>query len=269
MKQIELSFQKNIRDLGGLKGDKGKVIKYGSLFRGGALIRINLDDEKIVKSFNLTDVVDFRSEDEFLLRPDFYIEGVNYLNLPSLKKTMKEENQKYEDGNLLWFIQSGDDGFSHIYKTYAELIDSKEGQEAFRKFFALLQEDNKRVYFHCSQGKDRAGLAAYLIESALGVSEEDKMKDYLLSNKAMKIRLKHLVKSVENKPFYNDKYYQSLVDVFSAKEEYLNNAIRTMNEKYGGVMNFLTKVLNVDIDRIRSLYLVDEEVNEYDENSGT
>ena len=111
------------------------------------------------------------------------------------------------------------------------------------------------TYFHCSQGKDRVGVAAYLIESALGVSEEDKIKDYLLSNVAMDKRKDRLIETVKNRPFYNEQYKQDLLEVFSARIEYLEEAINTINSKYGGIISYLENVLKVDIKNLREMYL--------------
>ena len=168
MKIYELSKQKNIRDLGGLTGQDGKTIKYGRLFRGGAIYKMNQEDEIILKSLHITDIIDFRSKEEFLNHPEIQLEGVTYHNLPTFKEKKKSETDRMEDGNLLWFIDEGNDGYNHLKRTYADLIDTKEGQNAYRNFFKLLMQEDKVFYFHCSQGKDRAGIAAYLIESALG-----------------------------------------------------------------------------------------------------
>ena len=67
MRVYELSKQKNIRDLGGLVGFQGKTIKYGRLFRGGALNNVSEEDVEILKSLKFTDIVDFRSKEEFVL----------------------------------------------------------------------------------------------------------------------------------------------------------------------------------------------------------
>lgn len=260
MKQYQLTFQKNIRDLGGLVGYQGKKIKYGKLFRGGALIKVKEEDVPIIESFHLTDVVDFRTSVEFEYRPDYRLEGVRYHNLSALKEEEhhkgNKEVQLNEDGNLLWFIKEGDNGFGHLKRTYDHFVTTEEGIKAFKDFFKLLElpEDNV-IYFHCSQGKDRAGFAAYLIETALGVSYEDAMEDYLLSNEAMEMRVDILLKSVEDKPFFNEEYRQSLFDVFSAKKEYLDSVINKMDELYGGTINFIKDFLEVDIDKLRDKYL--------------
>lgn len=38
------------------------------------------------------------------------------------------------------------------------------------------------MVFHCTAGKDRTGVAAFLILSALGVSEKQIVEDYLYTN---------------------------------------------------------------------------------------
>ena len=258
MRQYELYNQKNIRDLGGLVGFNNRKIKYQKLFRGGALIKVTEEDIPIIESFHLTDVIDFRTSFEFDYRPDYRIEGVTYHNIPALKEDdkNKEDAHKYEDGNLLWFVKPGDTGFNHLRRTYDEFVTTKEGINAFKRFFELLvSSPDKTFYFHCSQGKDRAGFAAFLLEIALGVSYDDAIEDYLLSNVAMEKRVVRLIESVEDKSFYNEEYHKALLDVFSAKKEYMDSVIKKMNELYGGTMEFIQNVLKVDIDKLRDIYL--------------
>ena len=256
MRVYELSKQKNIRDLGGLKGYQGKTVKYGRLFRGGALDKVSQEDVEILKTLNITDIVDFRSKEEFVYRPDYWFENVKYHNFTTFEHEHKKEDIKHDDGNLLWFMDQGDTGFQHLYKTYLELVDTDEAQRAYANFFEVIMSDDKRVvYFHCSQGKDRVGLAAYFIESALGVSEEDKIEDYLLSNIAMEKRHEALINSVKDRPFYNEQYKNDLIEVFSAKLEYLKGALELINSKYGGVESYIKNVLHVDIDKFRAMFL--------------
>ena len=256
MRVYELSKQKNIRDLGGLRGADGKTIKFGRLFRGGALNKVNDEDVEVLKSLHITDIVDFRSKDEFTHRPDYRLEGVTYHNFTTFEHEHKKEDIVHDDGNLLWFMDQGDTGFKHLVRTYKELVDTEEGQQAFANLFKIIMsDDNKVVYFHCSQGKDRVGVAAYLIESALGVDEETKLEDYLFSNIAMEKRRDRLIESVKDRPFYNEQYKNDLLEVFSAKIEYLEEAIEIINSKYRGVISYLENILKVDIKKLRKMYL--------------
>ena len=256
MRKIDLSYQKNVRDLGGLVGYKGLKVKYGLIYRGGFLGTVSEDDIKIIESLHLTDIIDFRGSHEFSHRPDYRFTGVTYHSLPSMKEDVAKEKSKSEDSNLLWFLGDNTDGFKHMYELYPELVSEEVGVKALRKFFRILTGNPGHVfYFHCSQGKDRAGLAAYLLEIALGVSPEDAKEDYLLSNEAMKVRVQYHIEELKNEPFYNETYEKALKDVFSAKEEYLNNALKSINNKYDSIENYLIKELRVDISKLRALYL--------------
>ena len=256
MRKITLSFQKNIRDLGGLVGYNGLKVKYNTIYRGGFLGRVSDEDVKIINSLHLTDIIDFRGSHEFKHRPDYPFVGVTFHNLSSMKEDVKKEESKSEDSNLLWFLGDNTDGFKHMYDLYPELVTDKVGIIAYRKFFRILTGNPGHVfYFHCSQGKDRAGLAAYLLETALGVSKEDAIKDYLLSNEAMEIRIQYHINELKDKDFYNEVYEKALKDVFSAKIEYLNHALEAIEQKYGSVENYLINELRVDIPKLRALYL--------------
>lgn len=258
MKTYELSKQKNIRELGGLITKDGHQIKYGKLFRGGSLIRLTEEDVDIVKGFHLTDIIDFRSPNEFVSLPDYPFENVKMHNIPVLVQSTDEEAKRRissADGNLLWFLEDQTSGFEHLRKVYREFVTTKEGINAFSKFFEIISKENVVTYFHCSQGKDRTGFAAYLLEIALGVSEEDALEDYLLSNTAMEKRAEALLRSVEYKPFYNEEYKKNLIDVFSVKVEYMQSAIDAINELYGSTMAFIIKGLGVDINKLKEIYL--------------
>lgn len=257
MKKIELSYQKNVRDLGGLVAFNGMKVKEGRIYRGGFLGRVSNDDILKINSLRLTDIIDFRSQVEYVNRPDYVFMGVTYHNFPTLAdNTNLKIKSEYDDSNLLWFLDGSTDGKLHMRNTYEESLLSKDGIEAYKNFFkVLVQDENRVVYYHCSQGKDRAGLASYLLEIALGVSEEDAIKDYLMSNEAMKLKIKQLKFMLRNKPFYNKEYARALEEVFSADAEYLNYGLSKVEEQCGSIENYLTNVLEVDIDKLRKYYL--------------
>lgn len=255
MKIFELSRQKNIRDLGGLVTKDGHSIKYGKIYRGGILSKASEEDLKIINSWHLTDIVDFRSEVEFNDRKDIFIEGATYHNFPAIKSNPNALNSFKEDGNLIWFVGEGDTGFNHLRRQYIELVTLDLGINAYRKFFEVISKENAVTYFHCSQGKDRAGLAAFLFEIALGVDIETAKEDYLLTNRAMEMKIDGLIAKVKDKHFYNEEYHQSLVDVFSAKLEYLDAALSAIEENYGSLESFIVGTLKVDIPKLKEIYL--------------
>lgn len=256
MRKIILTYQKNIRDFGGLIGYQGKKVKKGRIYRGGFLGCVTDEDVPVIDSLHLTDIIDFRGAGEFANRPDYPFDGVVFHNYPMMKEDVKKDKSKNEDSNLLWFLGDQTDGFKHMYNIYPELLTHQIGITALRKFFELLvSKPNGVFYFHCSQGKDRAGLASYLLETALGVSEEDCREDYFTTNEAMEIRVKKYIEDLHCEPFYNETYEKALRDVFFAKAEYLDHALEVVKEKYGTIENYLKEVLKVDIEKLRALYL--------------
>ena len=258
MKTYELTVHKNIRDIGGFQVQDGRHIKYGRLYRGNVLGGLNEEDKKVVDTFHLTDIIDFRSEEEANNYPSYCPKGAIMHNLPVIREPTQEEMKnraKEADGNLLWFVGDHTSGFDHLRKVYGEFVTTDKGIIAFKKFFEIIMKEDAVVYFHCSQGKDRTGFAAYLLEIALGVSHEEAMDDYLLSNVAMEKRAEHLLRKVEHLPFYNEQYKKDLLDVFSTKVEYMQSAIDMMDQYYGGTINFIKQALGVDIDKLKKLYL--------------
>lgn len=256
MRKIILSHQKNIRDLGGLIGFEGKKVKKGRLYRGGHLFKVNKRDIKKIDSLHLTDIIDFRSETEFENRHDYPFEGVTFHNYVAMINDIKKDDNKSEDSNLLWFLKEDLDGFKHMYNIYPKITVDPAGIEAFHKFFELLVSKEDGVfYFHCSQGKDRAGLAAYFLEMALGVSKEQAFEDYMLTNEAMKIRIKGLKKEVKNESYYNKEYEKAIDEVFAVDPRYLNHALEVIDETFGSMDNYLRNVIKVDIEKLRKIYL--------------
>ena len=256
MRVIELSYQKNIRDLGGMVGFNNLKIKESRLIRGGYLGHLSTEDVEILNSLHITDVIDFRSEKEFTNRHDYVLDGVTYHNYPCINEKIKDKDQENADGNLLWFVDQRDGGFQHMSNIYREFVTENMSVTAYKNFFKLLlSKDDATFYFHCSQGKDRAGMAAYFLEIALGVSEEDALEDYLFTNVAMNIRIDHLLAQVKDKDFFDEEYERSMYAVFLAKEEYINATINAAKELYGSVLGYIKNALEVDIDKLRKMYL--------------
>lgn len=257
MKTITLESTFNTRDLSNFITVDGRQIKENRLIRSGHLHTLTDKDIQTLKNHNLKIVVDFRSEHEFINRADVRVEGVTYLNFPALPKKELASKGKNSDSNLLDLVNKEKGGKNMLIETYKNLFLTKEGIQAYKDFFKVVSENKEgAILWHCSQGKDRAGMAAYLLEYALGVSEEDRIKDYMHTNLAMEkaiARLTPVVLKLSN----NDKsLLPQLVDVFTAQIDYLNAAIETINKTYGSIDNYLINTLNVDIEKLKENYLI-------------
>lgn len=257
MKVIKLESTFNTRDLSSFKTTDGKSIKENRLIRSGHLHTINENDIKTLKKHNVKIIVDFRSEHEFVNKADKRIEGVTYLNFPALPKKELASTGKSSDSNLLDLVSEDKGGKKMLLETYKNLFLTKEGIEAYKNFFKVVTENKDgAILWHCSQGKDRAGMAAFLLEYALGLSMNDMIEDYLYTNIAMEKVITRLTPVVLKESNNNHSLLPHLRDVFTAQMDYLNASIQTINETYGSIENYLINTLEVDIEKLKENYLI-------------
>lgn len=258
MEIINLDYTFNTRDLCDIKTTDGLYIKKNRLIRSGSLHKLSTKDIETLKNKDLRIVVDFRNEEEFERRPDIRIDNVTYINAPAFSKYVvaKKENMSHADANLLYLVDKESGGKKLLMNTYKDLFTTEKGINAYKEFFKVIQENKDgAVLWHCSQGKDRAGMASYLLLYALGVSEEDCIKDYLQTNIAMEKKIKELTPVILRISNNDTELLPMLREVFSADIEYVQEAIKVINETHGSIDNLLTNVLKVDIKKLRNNYL--------------
>lgn len=237
-KHLPMEGGYNFRDLGGIKTTDNRYVKWGKLFRTDDLVNLTDFDLSYLASIPITSIVDFRSEQEIESAPD---------KLPStVKNTFK---LSINPGNLsidnLDITSKKIDYSDLMIKMNKSFILDTAITQQYKKFFSILQDENNApIIFHCSAGKDRTGMGAALILSALGVDEETIIKDYLLSNKYLGDKYKE----------WTNKYPQ-LEPLFVVKPEYLQASFSLIKEKHGSVENYLTNELGVDIEKFKQLYL--------------
>ncbi len=230
----------NFRDLGGYKTTDGKFVKWGKIFRSDDLHKLTDSDLDYLAAIPLISIVDFRSGEEMEQAPDKNPSSVknNYtysISPGDLMAAVKQDiskinaeqaNRMMKDMNILLVTDSA---CIHQYK----------------EFFKLLQNgDDIPLMFHCSAGKDRVGVVSMLIYSALDIDKETIMKDYMLSKQYIVGKYDRYVM-----------VYPSIGPLVTVDEAYLEAAYTTIEQKYGSMNKFLTEVLNIDINKMKKLYL--------------
>ncbi len=148
----------NMRDIGGWKTTSGKKIKQELLYRGCEI------DGAIEPKYTITD------------------SGINTMLKDLGIKT--EMDLRTETDNIYGTHMLGAAVKHNYYETamYSSIFNDKTSNENIRRVFSdLADKKNYPVYLHCTYGQDRTGTVCYLLEALLGVSEENMMKDYLLS----------------------------------------------------------------------------------------
>lgn len=228
----------NFRDLGGIKTNDNKFVKWGMFFRTDELGKLTKEDLAYLSSIPITTVIDFRSKQEVASLPDKLPQSVkNYIELNIAPGNLHLTN--LEDltsiGNFSDFMID----MNKAFVTDSAIIAQ------YKEFFSILQKyENMPVIFHCTAGKDRTGMGAALILFALGVDESIIMKDYLSSNVYLKDKYKDIIEK-----------HPELKPMLIVEPQYIQASIDLMKEKYGSVDNYLTSVLGVDLIKFKQRYL--------------
>lgn len=255
-KQIALEGAINVRDLGGYKTEDGKTIKPHRLIRSAELYTITGNDiAKLKKTYQLKQIVDFRTDGEVDKKPDPPIQNVKNIH----DSVMKDNGASTSTEDLIKSLSKMDNPESFLIEANKSFVTDENSRKAYKKFFDILLENKEgAVLWHCTAGKDRAGFGTALVLSALGVPKDKVMEDYLLSNKYRADENEKAVQAVlaETK---NQQAADGMKAVMEVRESYLNAAFDEIDKKYGSLDAFLKEGLGLtksDINKLKSMYLV-------------
>lgn len=256
---IGITSGRNFRELGGYETLSGKTIKTHKLLRTGNLADLSPFDLDYLKDYGVKYVVDFRSQDEVDHQPDRVPEGAQYDFDPVFSEDLTNSSKSISDLDA----QSKDDadfGFNHMLYAYEDMVQSYSAQRAYRNFFDKLLEntdEDSALLFHCTAGKDRTGFGALLVLTALGIPLRTIKQDYLLTNITTKDFVDGMIER-EKAQGKNENTLQSIRDIQSVNPEYIDHAIKVLNDDYGSINNYLRdamKLSSADIMSLRNIYL--------------
>ncbi len=159
IRMIEIDGTANVRDAGGYMTTSGRRIKYGMIYRGGAI------DNYVEPQYLLTE----KGKDAFIrdlgIRTDL-----------DLRDDAEEQHfsRSYAGDEVNYLVSQ--------INYYAETIDEK-GREYLKKIFEIFCEPaNYPLYIHCQAGADRTGVVMFYLQGLLGVPDETIMLDYNISS---------------------------------------------------------------------------------------
>ena len=267
MRNYALTGAPNARDLGGLKTADGRVIRRGRLIRSGALGDLTDADIAVLQAVPLRTVVDFRTAQEISERPNLELPGVRQIRCPILPELTGVTRELGDDGVPKYFrmaMDIGNDAENWMAGLYLPLVESDYSREHYRTFLRLVLEHGEgALLYHCTVGKDRAGVGTMLILAALGVPPETIMEDYLLTNEYTRDHREAVC--AEARAYTDDPAAQFALQAFeSVRESYLMSAVNAIRRGFGGMDAYLTEALDfgpAERDALREKYLESSEHN--------
>ncbi|MFT6406601.1 MAG: protein-tyrosine phosphatase [Arenicella sp.] len=260
---LEIDGVINFRDLGGYQTKDGRTVSWSKVYRSAQLDRLSEQGIEDMAALGIRTVIDLR----------FSQETKRY---PTMRLAVPEADI------LSWHDEF--DGGRHekseaIMRSWQQSLDSNDVAQVreamrvnypkklyshsaiYKKMLTRLLDQHTPLLFHCAAGKDRTGVAAALILSLLGISDEVIIEDYLLTQSATENLLKSFhaggaTGSQGNSDFQHKlaSYPRELVQpVFDADISYITTLMSYVSEQYGSFNQYALKVLDFKADQVEAL----------------
>jgi protein-tyrosine phosphatase len=245
---LRLERVRNARELGGLPTADGRRVAAGCLFRSGSLHEMTARDRAALESRGVRIVVDLRSPFE-------------------------QERQSYEwpaDGKVAAPL-ADDEVVAGIFRRFeaGELSELDvedwwnltgvfdipiQHRSSMGTIFATLLEagPGEGVLFHCTGGKDRTGVAAAFVLSALGVTGEAIVEDFLMTNAEAAERAAEFIgwmKLATGRAMSPETAYW----LAGVKREWLETLLQRTATRYRSVAGYLREELGIGAPELTAL----------------
>lgn len=275
-RHLPMSATANFRDYGGYLTQSGRQVMWGKLFRTGHMGEMNDRDIAVLSQLNIQAVCDFRRPEEAAKQPSLLPQGLQPTAIPispgsAIDLFSAISDQAIDEAKIDAFMQD----INH------DLVINH--QPSYRAMFdQLLASADAGSIIHCSAGKDRTGFGGLLLLSALGVSDDDIMADYLLTNQYVNIEREiarwtanYGTDQTETGIADSDKVkaareainahqgefnHQALAVILKVKASYLQTAINTIKAEFGSTISYLEQQIGLsssELSRLKAAYLYD------------
>ena len=268
---MEITFDNipNARDLGGIRTRDGHVLRVGCLLRTAFLVNASDNDiRRLSDEFHVSKVIDLRSEFETGQMPDPSVPGACYSHIEivtlngHLFKGMhafSKVSSSFEEGMARFIMTPAAKMICDDF--YVSFVDDPECQRSLHDFFEALLDTDGTVLWHCTQGKDRTGLCAAMLLYALGVSREDVMADFRISNESFARDVRNVMDYVTGLGG-GDEEFNCVWTLVGVNERLFSAALDLIDGRYGGPQAYLRNQLGVDdgdILELRRRYILPAE----------
>ena len=249
-----------VRDLGGLRGAEGRPVRSGIFYRGGALAGLNDDQCKAVDQLGLRFILDLRAAGEVEGNADYVPHGVEYLRVPGMYDEAGNEVDFSPAGiaRIATHIRKNPAGF--MSKLYASMMF---GNPAVHALVEHLVTGRTPVFVHCTAGKDRTGVCAAIILMLLGVSDDDIVREFLLTNEYRANIINMDPKDMPEWASEDDR--RNWAKMNGVNESDLRGTFAAVDSRYGSREEYFAEEFGFDalsLATLRSRYLISPDMPE-------
>jgi len=229
----------NFRDLGGLRTADGRRIRAGHLFRSDSLAELSSDDLGLFATLGVRSIIDLRDERERGTKPNRIPEcsgarqhAIGFLPIGAHRLL-----------SSLGPTSTADAVHRALIDYYVQFALTHAPHYA-RMFEILLEADALPALVHCTSGKDRTGFGVALLLSALGVTRDEILADYLRSNHAPR-DLRFMLRA--------DVPRGTVEALMGVRREYLDAAFEAISARWSGMDRFLADAIGLHAEQRRHL----------------
>ena len=223
--KYDLSGFYNLRDGGGLAAADGRM-RTLRLLRSDQPAALDRQDADFLRDLPVRSVIDLRTEVEIMMEPSLFKEGGFAVEKHSI---MAGSSASMIEGDMT------------VSKMYQEML--KEGGRAFANAVTAAAKGlgQGSVIIHCTAGKDRTGITVALIQELLGVSRDDIVSSYALTQDNLKGPwLEQKIKLVSE--IVGKREANKLAPLMSqSPPQAMVDALTYMDERFGSPHNYLLK----------------------------
>ncbi len=239
---IALEGGRNFRDMGGYRALDGRRVKWGKLYRSGSMAWLTPADYERLSTLAIKTVCDLRTVQERTAEPNRWCEVAH------IGYWAREHSDSFGELRKVMVpgVSTPERARAAMIAGYRQL--PFEQAAAHRVLFNRLAAGEVPLVFNCAAGKDRAGTAAALILSALGVPRETVVEDYVLTDRVVDLEAIFLDRKRENELSNQSRGVVSAV--LKADSSYLHAALDAVEEKHGTVAAYLRDSLGIGAEAL-------------------
>jgi len=232
-RQLPTDGALNFRNIGGCKTTDDHQVKWGKIYRSSMPAHLTADDYRMLTPLHIGTIADLRSNDE-------RAKDVTHWQAGDIHRITTDYDMDYSQFRSMMKDINADKAKAIFTQMYPGILQQQT--DNFRNMFQQLLKDDDALFYHCSAGKDRTGMATMLILTALGVSGETIMRDYLLSNlyyadNIAQFSKAHSESKNDTTAAMMSRLPADVAAVFmEVSPEYLQTTMDSMSKQHGSVM---------------------------------
>lgn len=230
-RSVNMEGVQNFRDLGGYQTKEGETIRWGKIYRSGALTQLSEWDTLRLNNLGIKTIIDLRSMEEADAQPIPY-EKAKIINIPIANDDIDYIFEKIREGRL----RKGD-AMIFMQDLYIRFVQEQSAQfgEVCR---LLLDKTNYPVVFSCPLGKDIGGYLSAILLLALDIPESTVMQDYMASNDFLNLK-----KFEDRAKNLDTEAQETITLLLTANEAYLDIALSKIKKEYQTYQKYLSEEL--------------------------